>query len=46
MHDLVFIAKIDRIFDRANVSIFNGKSYRAEGKKNTKEKSVDIAKRH
>ena len=36
-------AAIDRIFDRANVSIFSGKSYRAEGKKNTKEKLVDIA---
>lgn len=36
-------AAIDRIFDRANVSIFNGKSYRAEGKKRTKEKLCDIA---
>jgi DNA replication protein DnaC len=37
-------AAIDRIFDRANVSIFNGKSYRAEGKKKTREKLCDIAK--
>lgn len=29
-------AAIDRIFDRANVTIFKGKSYRAEGKKETK----------
>lgn len=36
-------AAIDRIFDRANVSIFSGKSYRAEGKNNTKKKSVDIS---
>lgn len=35
-------AAIDRIFDRANVSIFNGKSYRAGGKKKTKEISCDI----
>jgi len=35
-------AAIDRIFDRANVSIFSGKSYRAEGKKNTKEELIDI----
>lgn len=29
-------AAIDRIFDRANVSVFSGKSYRAEGKKDKK----------
>jgi len=35
-------AAIDRIFDRANVSIFNGKSYRAEGENQKEEKSCDI----
>ena len=36
-------AAIDRIFDRANVSIFSGKSYRAEGNKNTEDKIIGIA---
>ena len=35
-------AAIDRIFDRANVSIFSGKSYRAEGKNKTGVKACDI----
>lgn len=35
-------AAIDRIFDRANVSIFNGKSYRAEGENKKIEKSCDM----
>lgn len=39
-------AAIDRIFDRANVTIFNGKSYRAEGKKTTKETLTDISLKH
>ncbi len=33
-------AAIDRIFDRANVTIFKGKSYRAEG--NKKEDMLEI----
>lgn len=36
-------AAIDRIFDRANISIFSGKSYRAEGKSKTSKKSCGIA---
>lgn len=39
-------AAIDRIFDRANVSIFNGKSYRAEGKKKSEVEKCDIAQGH
>jgi len=35
-------AAIDRIFDRANVSIFNGKSYRAKGQGKTEEILCDI----
>lgn len=34
-------AAIDRIFDRANVTIFNGKSYRASGKKDRKVENLD-----
>lgn len=33
-------AAIDRIFDRANVTIFKGKSYRSEGKKDKKMLSI------
>jgi len=36
-------AAIDRIFDRANISIFSGKSYRSEGKSKTQKISCDIA---
>ena len=34
-------AAIDRIFDRANIIIFTGKSYRAEGKKDKKVEKLD-----
>jgi DNA replication protein DnaC len=33
-------AAIDRIFDRASVTIFNGKSYRANGKKEKRVESL------
>ena len=36
MVPVIASAAIDRIFDRANVTIFKGKSYRGEGKKEVK----------
>jgi DNA replication protein DnaC len=34
-------AAIDRIFDRANITIFSGKSYRAEGQKDKRVEKLD-----
>ena len=38
-------ATIDRIFDRADISLFKGKSYRLKGKINMKNMSLNLTKK-